>query len=223
MQLRWTLGSTPCFAKEEQMRRSIVRNLTVTAVATMSIALGAVMFRKPDSTDQKGAPKRIAIDLANPEAIGEYIDEWIPAHSGAEPERIGTIEGEPVSVAVKNHDLTCSFESALITVKIDPSRGGRLVSLYFSTVPMRLEQSVSLAETLLTMVGGRRAKLRDWTAGAIAWTKNPNDWPEDKLTPPDAWFADSGDANGRWYDLQVRRSYSDTEPWRVTLDVGPSE
>lgn len=197
--------------------------LGIAVILTIAIARGTYVLSKRGATNPTSATKRIVFDLARPAELKSHIKEWIPAYSGDQPERLGTIEDEPVLLVIKDADEECSFESELITVDIDPSQNGKVERIFIASKAMTLDQAVGSMKKILTILRADQRKLSKWTRGALAWTKNPKNWPTNTLTPPDAWYSQAGSTEGKWYGVEIIRSGNDTKPWRITLRTGPSD
>jgi hypothetical protein len=82
------------------VKRPKLRNLLLGAAVISTIAWGPYLFGKRNDANQQVSMKRVVFDLARPEEMRSHIKEWIPAYSGDQPERLGTIEGERVLLVV---------------------------------------------------------------------------------------------------------------------------
>ena len=209
----------------EIVQSSRLRHLLhgIAVILAIAVARGTYVLNRREAADPTSATKRIVFDLARPKKLKIHIKEWIPAYSGDQPELLGTIEDEPVLLIIKDADDECWFESELITVEIDPSQNGRVEKIFIASREMTLDQAVASMKKILKMVSAGEDKLREWTNGAMVWTKNPKDWPANTLTPPDVWYAQAGGSEGRWYGVEIRRSGDNAKPWRITLRTGPSD
>ena len=206
---------------QQSILRRVLLGVAVLPAIAVAIAIGLGAYMLSTSNDRKVPIKQIVFDLSYPDEIRRHVSEWIPFLPGETDELIGAIEGKPVEVVLKQASKECTFESALITVSIDVAKKGSVKRIFISSQGMTLDHAISSMQRILEMLDAKPDKLQKWTKGALAWSKAPKSWPQDMLSPMDAWYSEIVRTQENEYELEIRSSGDDGRPWRIIVRTGP--